>query len=86
MKLHLEATQQELTERGDDLLEGLAKALDEHAPDLAKALRKAQPEHNGVELRHKALRELKGSVAHRYRRQMDMMNAEIAALFEEETS
>lgn len=41
MRIRLEATEEELAERGDALVDGLCKALEPVAPGLAAELRKA---------------------------------------------
>lgn len=79
MKLRLDATQEELATRGEDLVEGLAKALQEHAPELADALQKALPPKE-TSLKHKSLRELHETVRRAYAVQMDRMNEELASL------
>lgn len=45
MRIRLEATQGELEQRSDVLVEQLCKALEAAAPDTAAILRKAIPEH-----------------------------------------
>ena len=83
MKLNLDATKEELSERGDELLDALAKAVAPHAPELADALQKALPPKE-QELKHKALRQSHDKMRKRYKLMLDQMNAEIAALLDGE--
>lgn len=83
MKLNLDATREELSERGDELVDALAKAVRPHAPELADALQKALPPKE-QELKHKALRQSHDKMRKRYGVMLDRMNAEIAALLDGE--
>ena len=82
MKLRVDATKEELSERGGDLLDALAKAVAPHAPDLADALYKALPPKESP-LKAKALREQHKRERARYQRMLDRMNAEIADVLNE---
>ena len=84
MKLKLDATGEELSERGDELLDALAKTVAPHAPELADELRKAALPKKEAELKHKALRQLHDKMRKRYRIRLDRMNAEIASLLDGE--
>lgn len=84
MKLNLDATKEELNERGDELLDALAKAVAPHAPELADAIQKAALPPKEVALKHKSLRTVHERMRRRYKRQLDQMNAEIASLLDGE--
>jgi len=78
VKLRLEATPEELRERGSELLDAMAKALGEDAPALADRLQKAAtaPAHEPV-LKHQALRDLHTKMRARAQRGFDRMITEI---------
>lgn len=84
MKLKLDATPEELSERGNDLVDALAKAVQPHAPDLADALHKAVLPQKVPELKHKSLRQNHEKMQKKYRLMLDRMNTEIAGLLETE--
>lgn len=81
MRVRLEATPDELREKGPLLVETLARSVRHANPELAAALSKAiAPE--TVTLRHRALQELKERTDAAYKAQMKKMVTEIGAVLD----
>lgn len=83
MKLRLEATPEEISAKGQQLLSQLAKAVRPHAPELAHALEEAtssaSPEEEHADLKHEFLRESFRDVHKLYETTLDAMVTEMGA-------
>jgi predicted phage tail protein len=81
VELKLDATVSELKQKGPALLEELAKAFSEVRPDLSEALEKALPTKE-VQLKYRALRELKTKTDKAYRETLDAMLKDIGRVLD----
>lgn len=82
MKLHLEATPEELVEKGESLVETISDLLRPASPDLASALEKAIPRKE-AELKFPVLRELQKKTEKEYERQMGLMLKDIGKVLDQ---
>lgn len=82
MRFRLEATEEELREKGEQLVDTLSKSLEFSHPELSEILEKALPrkEHD---LKYRALRELKAKVAKEYESTMQAMIKEIGQVLDD---
>lgn len=81
MKLRLDATPQELAEKGERLVESLGELFRSVNPDLAEALEKALPRKES-ELKFPVLREIQKKEEAEYERQMKLMVKDIGKVLD----
>jgi len=85
VRVTIDATPEELRDKGAELVSRLAKSLAEYAPDLAERLVKAASSDQGpVEIRVLFLREQQERIRRRYDRQLKRMLAEVEQLIDTE--
>lgn len=81
MKLHVEATPQELLEKGTSLVKSIGNILRPVSPDLADALIKALPKKES-ELKFPVLREIQKQTEAEYEAQMKLMLKDIGKVLD----
>lgn len=82
MRVKVEATVEELEQRGDELVKALADQLWAFNPDLSEQLEKAVAKATGDPLQFKVLRQLTAQTTAEYQRQLKGMVDDIMAVLE----
>jgi len=82
MRLQLEATPQELNEKGDELIKALVRELYPTSPELAENLEKALPKKEPV-LKYRALRDIHKITKEEYEKTLERMHLDISRVLSE---
>jgi len=82
MRVRLEATPQELSEKGEELIKALAHELYPVSPELAETLEKALPEKEPA-LKYKALRDIHKITKDEYEKTLERIHLDIAKVLAE---
>lgn len=82
MRIKIDASPTELSEKGDALIQALVRSLTPACPELAERLEKALPEPQ-LKLRHRALRDIHKITKEAYRKTLEAMHLDIARVLDE---